>query len=274
MMKTYSGKIIIGTIFMILVSSSFFNIEGNAREFVVIAHRGASNIAPEHTIASYKKAVELGTDYIEIDLRMTKDHQLVALHDETIDRTTNGKGVVSEYTLEELKQFDAGSWFGENFRGEKIPSLEEIVDYFGTTTNYYIETRLINGELRMEEKLLALLSEKNLLDRVIIQSLSRESLKKIHSMNKYIPLVQLVKEENYKLIEREAIKEYAVGIGPYGPHLDQNYVTYIQSVGLDVHPWFSHSNEQKFREKVLLFGVNGVFTDYIEDRLKIVEMKG
>ncbi len=273
-MKTYSGKIIIGTIFMILVSSSFFNIEGNAREFVVIAHRGASNIAPEHTIASYKKAVELGTDYIEIDLRMTKDHQLVALHDETIDRTTNGKGVVSEYTLEELKQFDAGSWFGENFRGEKIPSLEEIVDYFGTTTNYYIETRLINGELRMEEKLLALLSEKNLLDRVIIQSFSRESLKKIHRMNKQIPLVQLVKEANYTRIEREAIKEYAVGIGPYGPHLDQNYVTYIQSVGLDVHPWFSHSNEQKFREKVLLFGVNGVFTDYIEDRLKIVEMKG
>ena len=273
-MKKYIGKIIICTIFIILVSNSFFNIEGNARGFVVIAHRGASNIAPEHTMASYKKAVELGTDYIEIDLRMTKDHQLVALHDKTIDRTTNGTGDVTEYTLEELKQFDAGSWFGDNFHNEKIPSLEEILDYFGPTTNYYIETKLMNNELMMEEKLVALLSEKNLLDRVIIQSLSRESLKKIHRMNKYIPLVQLVKEENYKLIEREAIKEYAVGIGPYGPHLDQNYVHYIQSVGLDVHPWFSHSNEQKFIEKVLLFGVDGVFTDYIEDKSNILEKIG
>ena len=88
------------------------NLTGEAH--TTIAHRGASGYAPEHTFNSYDKSHrELGASYIEIDLQRTKDGHLVAMHDETVDRTTNGHGRVEDYTLDELKKLDAGSWFNK-----------------------------------------------------------------------------------------------------------------------------------------------------------------
>lgn len=81
------------------------------QHFLIIGHRGASGYAPEHTIEAYQLAAEMGADYLEIDLQQTKDGELVAMHDETVDRTTNGKGLVKSYSLKELQQLDAGSWF-------------------------------------------------------------------------------------------------------------------------------------------------------------------
>src|SRR5699024_5365908 len=83
--------------------------------FLIIAHRGASSVAPEHTLESYKHAKEMNADYIEIDLQMTEDNQLVAMHDETVDRTTNGKGKISTFTLEKLQELDAGTWFKQKY---------------------------------------------------------------------------------------------------------------------------------------------------------------
>jgi len=80
-----------------------------------VAHRGASGYAPEHTLLSYELGESMKGDYIEIDLQMTKDGELIAMHDETLDRTTNGTGLVKDYTLEEIKQLDAGSWFNEKY---------------------------------------------------------------------------------------------------------------------------------------------------------------
>lgn len=95
---------------------------------MVIAHRGFSGQAPENTLASFQKAVELGSDMIELDVRFSKDGQVVVIHDDTIDRTTNGRGKVADYTLKELKQFDAGSWFAPQFSGERIPTLKEVLE--------------------------------------------------------------------------------------------------------------------------------------------------
>ena len=93
----------------------------------ICAHRGAMDSHPENTIAAFKEAVRLGAHMIEFDVRMTKDGHLVVLHDETVDRTTNGKGEISELTLEEVKRLDAGSWKSEKFRGEKIPTFKEAL---------------------------------------------------------------------------------------------------------------------------------------------------
>ena len=92
----------------------------------VSAHRGACDVAPENTLAAYRKAIDLGADYIEIDTRTTKDGQLVSLHDSTLDRTTNGKGPVREILFKDLRELSAGRWFNESFADEKVPTLDEI----------------------------------------------------------------------------------------------------------------------------------------------------
>lgn len=94
-----------------------------------IAHRGASGYAPENTMAAFRKAVAMGMNFIETDLQLSRDVRFVAIHDETVNRTTNGQGAVHEMTLAELRRLDAGGWFGGEFAGERIPTLEEILEF-------------------------------------------------------------------------------------------------------------------------------------------------
>ncbi len=93
----------------------------------VVAHRGAMKFAPENTIAAFEKAHQMGADIVEMDIRQTKDGVLIIMHDKTVDRTTNGTGKVSDLTLKEIKQLDAGSWFGEDYKGTEVPTLEEAL---------------------------------------------------------------------------------------------------------------------------------------------------
>lgn len=120
------------------------------KKYVTIGHRGASGYAPEHTIPSYDKSInEMGSDFLEIDLQMTKDGHLVAMHDETVDRTTNGTGRVDQLTLAQLKQLDAGSWFNQahpkyknpKYVGQKVLTLDDIFKRYAHRTNFYIETK-------------------------------------------------------------------------------------------------------------------------------------
>jgi len=96
---------------------------------LVIAHRGASGNAPENTLAAFRKAVALGATFIETDLQLSRDARFVAIHDATVNRTTNGQGAVHDMTLADLRKLDAGSWFGSEFAGERIPTLEEILEF-------------------------------------------------------------------------------------------------------------------------------------------------
>ena len=96
---------------------------------LVIAHRGASGNAPENTLAAFRKAVALGATFIETDLQLSRDARFVAIHDASVNRTTNGQGAVHDMTLADLRKLDAGSWFGSEFAGERIPTLEEILEF-------------------------------------------------------------------------------------------------------------------------------------------------
>ncbi|MFP3377157.1 glycerophosphodiester phosphodiesterase [Bacillus sp. SIMBA_069] len=240
-----------------------------------IAHRGASAYAPEHTIAAYKLGQQLKGDYIEIDLQMTKDGHLVAMHDETIKRTTNGTGLVKEHTLEEIKQLNASSFFNEKhpslakkeFEGAKVPTLEEIIETFGHNANYYIETKSPDEYPGMEEKLLEIIKHYEISDKVIIQSFSEASLQKIHSLDVNIPLVQLLpykKAAQLTELEMKNYKTYCIGLGMNYKYIDSAYVKSIQKNGLEVHP-FTVDNETDMK-KLILWGVEGMFTNY-PDRL-------
>lgn len=95
----------------------------------VTGHRGAKGHAPENTMAGFRKGVELGARWVEFDVKLTADNELVLMHDELVDRTTDGKGAIARMTLAELRELDAGRWFSPDFTGEKIPTLAEAMDY-------------------------------------------------------------------------------------------------------------------------------------------------
>lgn len=246
---------------------------------LMIAHRGASGYAPEHTIEAYRLAKEMGADYIEIDLRMTSDGVLVAMHDEEVNRTTDGQGLVNTYTIEELKKLDAGSWFNienqdlakESYVGEYIPTMDEILEEFGDSINYYIETKDPENSIEMEKKLMELLDKHNLLQgnmkegKVIIQSFSKESLLDFDAKYPDLPLIQLLNlsdESNITGEDLEVIRSYAIGIGVNYNQLNQSFIDEVKGEDLLIHP-FTLNDKEDF-ERIKDWGVNGVFTNYID----------
>ncbi|WP_175986962.1 glycerophosphodiester phosphodiesterase [Bacillus sp. Marseille-Q1617] len=265
------------------------NPQLNDNQILNISHRGASGHAPEHTLASYELGDQMGGDYIELDLQMTKDGELIAMHDETLDRTTEGTGLVKDYTLEEIKALDAGSWFNEaypekakeEFAGLQVQTLQEVIEHFGKNKNYYIETKSPDVYPGMEEKLLKILEEYNLTrqngpsSRVIIQSFSEESLQKVHDLNDQIPLVQLLDYKTTASITDEELahySDYAVGLGMSYKKINEEYVQKVREHDLLLHPYTV--NEKEDMKRLLDWGVTGMFTNYpdvLEEVLK--EMK-
>lgn len=286
--------------FVIGNSSSFAEVNTDPtlinQDFLVVGHRGVSGVAPEHTLAAYDLVKEQKGDYIEIDLQMTKDGKLVAMHDTTVNRTSDGTGEVREKTLAEMKQLDTGSWFNEKYPalaqdsyiGLQVQTLDEIFSRYGKSANYYIETKSPEVYPGMEEQLLQTLKNHDLLQhptvgKVIVQSFSKESLLKMHDLNETLPLVQLlwyqtdilgnVVEESgltsspneITIGELEEIDRYAVGIGMnYQQNgkvfFNQDYVDKAKSLNLLVHP-YTVNNEEDMR-MLLEMGVTGMFTNF------------
>ena len=133
--------------------------------FFIVAHRGASGYEPENTLRSVRRALEMGVDAVEIDVRLSRDGVPVVIHDETVDRTTNGRGRVGDMTLEELRRLDAGA-------GERIPLLEEVVDVAGGRVPLFVEIK----EPGAAEPSLKVVEEKGVLDGVVFISFHPEAL--------------------------------------------------------------------------------------------------
>lgn len=255
-----------------------------------IAHRGASGYAPEHTFASYDKSHnELGASYIEIDLQRTKDGHLVAMHDETVDRTTNGSGRVEDYTLSELKKLDAGSSFNEqnpqyanaSYKGAKVPTLDEILSRYGTNANYYIETKQPDVYPGMEQQLLDTLNRHNMLTsnslkngHVLVQSFSEASLLKMHQLNANVPLIRLLDKgelAQQSEADLQRIRSYAVGVGPEYSDLKAQNVAHLKDLGFLVHPFTV--NDTADMQRLNQYGVDGVFTNYADQYKAISAQK-
>ncbi|WP_307439402.1 glycerophosphodiester phosphodiesterase [Bacillus sp. V2I10] len=252
------------------------------KDIVNVSHRGASGYAPEHTITSYQMGDKMHGDYIEVDLQMTKDGKLIAMHDETVDRTTDGTGLVKDYTLEQIKQLDAGSWFNEkypqyanpDYAGLKVPTLEEVFQKFGKNAKYYIETKSPEVYPGMEKELLRLVNDYNINNNtLLVQSFSSLSLKTMNELDPSVKLVQLLSYKTNAVItdaEIAAIKQYAMGVGPNYTYLNQDYVQKVAGSGLEIHPYTV--NDKETMKKLIDWGVTGMFTNF-PDRLHEV-MKG
>jgi glycerophosphoryl diester phosphodiesterase len=269
----------------------------------LVAHRGASAYAPEHTIDAYKLAIEQGADFVEQDLAVTRDGVLVCIHDLTLDRTTNVEEVfpsrfvedktggtpvkrwlVGDFTLAEIKQLDAGSWFNPRFAGAKIPTFQEAIDLVGNRAGLYPELKdpaFYRERGVSPEKLLAAILEKNHLlttlkqSRVIIQSFDEATIKLLVKELPQVPRVWLVEPTNAARLDSEEkvrqVAAWATGLGPNKMIIAAQpaLVKWAHAAGLTVTPWtFRSSNTGTFASvseemaKYLYdYGVDAVFTD-------------
>ncbi len=250
---------------------------------ILVAHRGASAYAPEHTLESYQLALKQGADFVEQDLQITRDGVLVCLHDLTLERTTNVKQIfstrfreelvngtparrwyVSDFSLREIKRLDAGSWFDVKFKGAQVPTFQEAIDLVRGKAGLYPETK--NPEVYgqrgfdMERLVFDVLGENRLDKRsaaghtpVIIQSFSPESLRKLsRTLKTKLPLVLLVSDEAptrwLTAVGLAEAKQFASGIGPAKALVDKSLVTQAHALGLSVTPYtFRASNAGRFK---------------------------
>ncbi|HMV51090.1 MAG TPA: glycerophosphodiester phosphodiesterase family protein [Blastocatellia bacterium] len=299
--------LIVGIVFLagVLVSAQ------PGRKKILVAHRGASAYAPEHTVSAYRLAIEQKADFVEQDLQITKDGVLVCLHDLTLERTTNVEELfpnrfrtdvtedqpqtaapskhwyVSDFTLAEIKQLDAGSWFNEKFKGERIPTWQEAVDLVRGKAGLYPETKApeVYGKRGFDmEKLLIESLKKNKLDRpntdpktpLVIQSFSAASLRKLRDTYKTkLRLTFLIHADPQgQWLTADGLKKvktFADDLGPNKILLEREpkIVEWAHAAGLTLTPYtFRSANTGKFkdvREEMTHFlfqlGVDALFTD-------------
>jgi len=176
-----------------------------------IAHRGASAYCPENTLAAFIKAVNMGIKYVECDIRLSKDGHLMVIHDKTIDRTTNDKGIVSDFNLKELKKLDAGSWFDPKYKDERIPTLSELFDLLEKCKDIklVLEIKDSNYFPEITEKAINMIKKRNMINRVNISAFYWDVLEKVKRIEKNI--------ETSALIEFSTKKDYFSLINDGGP---------------------------------------------------------
>jgi len=249
-----------------------------------IAHRGASGHAPEHTVAAFDIAIELGAEYLEFDVQLTADGVPVVFHDLISSRTLRGietHGVISEMSFEQLRHADAGGWFGENvvggsrrFEGQRVLTLSEVLERYRHLARFAIELKSRDdSKSGIEWKVLRTLADHRLLGddgRVVLMSLSAVSPPRLHSLAPAIDLVQLFYEHesaSEMLGRLQQVRRYAGRIGPHHTQVTQKLVRAAHAEGLGVWTWAV--NEVADMEWLLTAGVDGIVTDF-PDRLSSV----
>lgn len=228
----------------------------------VIAHRGASGYAPENTLAAFKKAIDVNCDGIEFDVQMTMDGEIIVCHDYSVDRTTNGSGYIKNLTLKEIKDLDAGSWFDKRFKGERIPTLEEVFKIIPPGILMNIEIKNLALERRdIEQKVVDLILKYNRIDDVIISSFDHLSLKTVREINKDIKIGVLTYA--YLLDAINYIKSHefdAYSIHPSEEYLNKSLIKEAHDNGYKV---FSYTvNDREIADIFKNMGVDAIITNY------------
>jgi glycerophosphoryl diester phosphodiesterase len=241
---------------------------------LVIAHRGFSGVAPENTIAAFKKAIDLGVDMIELDVHLSKDGQVVVIHDDTLNRTTNGKGKVANYTLNELKQLDAGSWFGNQFSGEKIPTLKEVLEL--TRGQMLLNIELKIGELGqytmmdLTDRSLQEVEKTGVLNQVIFASFAPSAIDRIIGKNPKIP-VALIYNQSWTFPQEVTGGRSIPVLSCSGKVLTQTNISKTHQRGMKVIAWTLNTEEHM--QHFLNMGVDGIVTDYPDRLIKILQKR-
>lgn len=236
---------------------------------LVWAHRGASGYAPENTLAAFQKAVDLGADGVELDIQLTKDDQIVVIHDETIDRTSDGKGWVKDYTLEELRAFSYNRTKPE-YKHADIPTMREVFELLkptGLFINIEIKTGVVFYE-KIEEKILALTKEMGMEDRVCYSSFNHYTVTRIHALKPDAEVGFLYADGPIDM-PSYGVKHGVNALHPALYNLQYDgFVKECKEKGLKLNVWTV--NERPYMEMCCQYGVDAIITNYPDIAKEVV----
>ena len=227
----------------------------------VIAHRGDKDHAPENTLAAFKLAAEKGADAIEFDVKLTADEQVIVLHDQTVERTTNGTGSVSLLPLTVLRDLDAGAWFSEQFRGERIPTLEEVFETVGKRLFMNVElTNYATPGDNLVAKVVELVKKHDLQDRTLFSSFFIRNLRKARMLLPEVPRGLLTWSGLLGFWGRTfSWRGNYFALHPHLPDVNHGLVQRVHAKGKRVHVWTVNTEEDM--KKMIALGVDAFFTD-------------
>ncbi|MGB8646584.1 MAG: glycerophosphodiester phosphodiesterase family protein [Anaerolineae bacterium] len=218
---------------------------------LVFGHRGAAAVAPENTIAAFLRARDLGADGVELDVTLTRDRVPVVIHDDTVDRTTNGHGLIRNMTILEVKQLDAGSWKSPKYRGEQIPTLAEVLDALADWVNPASPSRMprgmINVEIKsmglgtdgVEREVVNLIGRMNLESRILISSFNPLALERVKQLNPRLQRGLLYETDMPFYLRRAWLRFLAAPHALHPDHqmIDQAYMQWARRKHYAVNTW-------------------------------------
>lgn len=233
----------------------------------VIAHRGFSAIAPENTLAAFQKAIAIGADYLELDVRLTKDDSLVVIHDESVDRTSsnNMKAKVNEMYFREIARVKAGysDKFDDQYSNEKIPTLREVLTMTKDKIKVAIELKVYGAE----NEVINLVNQLGVADQVIIFSFYYPVLAKIRQLDKDIPTLYLIpKVDKLTLDYAGVIDANAIGFHQEAK-VDEELLKAAHRANMELWVW-TVNNETKMKEFIDL-GIDGLISDFPDKAIKL-----
>ena len=234
--------------------------------FINYAHRGASAYAPENTMTSFRKALQLGANGIELDLQQTKDGKIVVFHDNEIDKKSNGKGKISDYTYKELLDFDFGSWFDLKFKNEKIVLFEDFAkEFLSKKLTFAIELK----QEGIEKDTLDIIKKYATHDDIYITSFNYKALENMRKIDSNIKLSWLIKENINKNNIDKLLKINGTQICPKADNVTRDDIELANKSGLRVRLW-GVSNE-KIIENVYKLDIDGMTVNFPDKLQNLME---
>lgn len=238
-----------------------FNSSWNVKAPLIIGHRGASAYAPENTMSAFKMAYEMGANAIEFDVKLTKDGEVVVLHDATLDRTTNGSGRLSEWSLEEIKKLDAGGYLNGKYTVEHIPTLNEVLENLGACLLFNIElTNYASITDDLAKKVIREVEERGMENQVLLSSFNPLTLIRANGITKRIPTALLISRKQSALMR--GLLQWITPYDVYHPHyslVSRNLVVDQHRKGRKIITWTV--NEPEHIRTLLKMRIDGIITD-------------
>jgi glycerophosphoryl diester phosphodiesterase len=226
------------------------------RSVLNIAHRGASGTFPENTLAAFRAAIEAGADMCELDVQLTRDGKVVVIHDDTVERTTDGQGAIAALTLDELQRLDAGAKFQSGaHRGARIPTLDEVFDATTGRCGLNIELKAAGVEAEVAQ----IMHAHNAFDASIVSSFNWDSLKNIQQIDFKIRIGLLAEEKPIELMAA-AVAMRAYAINPRWDMVDADLCEAAHKSGLKVLTWTVDSDARM--RALIEAGVDGIMTNF------------
>jgi len=236
-------------------------MEPDTRQLLIIAHRGARRAAPENTMAAFRLAAEMGADGLELDAQLCKDGEVVVIHDFMVDRTTDGRGRVKDFTLAELQTLDAGGWYASEFEGERVPTLAQVLHELAPrlTLNIELKTVTLHSD-GLEAEVVRLAEDIGMVHRVIVSSYNPVALWRVRRLNPYVPTGILYAPDLPRYLRDRWLQPLVrpAALHPRWDMIDGQMVAAAHRQGLKVVPWTC--DEPDAMRRLVGWGVDAIIT--------------